>query len=99
MLEGPNDRYEITYRVVRENGDTSWVSARGTVERDAAGKAISLPGVVIDISELKATQQKQTISFRSPGVSDAYMTAPAYTGLCLYDFTAMLNWVYPLDLF
>jgi PAS domain S-box-containing protein len=58
VLEGPNDRYEITYRVVRENGDTSWVSARGTVERDAAGKAISLPGVVIDISELKATQQK-----------------------------------------
>ncbi len=58
VLEGPNDRYEITYRVVRENGDTSWVSARGTVERDASGKAISLPGVVIDISELKATQQK-----------------------------------------
>ncbi len=58
VLEGPNDRYEITYRVVRENGDLSWVSARGTVERDATGKAISLPGVVIDISELKATQQK-----------------------------------------
>jgi PAS domain S-box-containing protein len=58
VLEGPNDRYEITYRVVRENGDTSWVSARGTVERDASGKAISLPGVVIDISELKASQQK-----------------------------------------
>ena len=58
VLEGPGDRYEITYRIVRENGDTSWVSARGTVERDARGKAISLPGVVIDISELKATQQK-----------------------------------------
>jgi PAS domain S-box-containing protein len=58
VLEGPSDRYEITYRIVRENGDTSWVSARGTVERDATGKAISLPGVVIDISELKATQQK-----------------------------------------
>jgi PAS domain S-box-containing protein len=58
VLEGPNDRYEITYRVVRENGDTSWVSARGTVERDATGKAISLPGVVVDISELKATEQK-----------------------------------------
>jgi PAS domain S-box-containing protein len=58
VLEGPNDRYEIIYRIVRENGDTSWVSARGTVERDAAGRAISLPGVVIDISELKATQLK-----------------------------------------
>jgi PAS domain S-box-containing protein len=57
-LEGPNDRYEANYRLVRKNGDSSWVSARGTVERDAAGNAIYFPGVVIDISELKATQEK-----------------------------------------
>ena len=57
-LEGPNDRYEVNYRLVRKNGEISWVSARGTVERDAAGKPIYFPGVIIDISELKATQQK-----------------------------------------
>jgi PAS domain S-box-containing protein len=57
-LEGPNDRYEANYRLVRKNGDSSWVSARGTVERDAAGNPIYFPGVVIDISELKATQEK-----------------------------------------
>jgi PAS domain S-box-containing protein len=57
-LKGPNDRYETNYRLVRKNGDTLWVSARGTVERDAAGNPIYFPGVVIDISELRATQQK-----------------------------------------
>jgi PAS domain S-box-containing protein len=57
-LDGPNDRYEANYRLVRKNGDTSWVSARGTVERDATGKPIYFPGVVIDITELRATQQK-----------------------------------------
>ena len=57
-LEGPNDKYEINYRIARGNGDTSWVSARGTVERDASGKPIFFPGVVIDISELKASQQR-----------------------------------------
>jgi len=33
-LRGPNDRYETSYRIVRKNGETSWVSARGTVERE-----------------------------------------------------------------
>ncbi len=57
-LEGPNDRYEVNYRLVRNNGEISWVSARGTVERDSTGKPIYFPGVVIDISELKATREK-----------------------------------------
>jgi PAS domain S-box-containing protein len=57
-LEGPNDRYETNYRVVRKDGGTSWVSARGTVERDSDGKPKYFPGVVIDISALKASEQK-----------------------------------------
>jgi PAS domain S-box-containing protein len=32
-LEGPNDRYQTNYRIVEKDGGTSWVSARGTVER------------------------------------------------------------------
>jgi PAS domain S-box-containing protein len=57
-LDGPNDRYEVNYRLVRNSGEISWVSARGTVERDSTGKPIYFLGVVIDISELRATQQK-----------------------------------------
>jgi len=57
-LEGPNDRYETTYRVVTSDGKTSWVFARGTVERDSDGKPRYFPGVVIDISQLKSSEQK-----------------------------------------
>jgi len=57
-LEGPNDRYETTYRVVRKDGGTSWVSARGTVERSPDGKPRYFPGVVIDITELRESEQK-----------------------------------------
>src|SRR5271167_2531282 len=57
-LEGPNDRYETTYRVVRKDGGTSWVSARGTVERGPDGKPRYFPGVVIDITELRESEQK-----------------------------------------
>jgi PAS domain S-box-containing protein len=56
-LEGENDRYETHYRIVRKDGGTSWVSARGTVERDSDGQPKYFPGVVIDISALKASEQ------------------------------------------
>ena len=57
-LEGPNDRYQTNYRVIGKDGTTSWVFARGTVERDPDGKPRYFPGVVIDVSELKASEQK-----------------------------------------
>src|SRR5580704_13660249 len=58
VLEGPNDRYETIYRVVRKDGSTSWVSARGTVERGPDGKPRYFPGVVIDITELRVSEQR-----------------------------------------
>jgi PAS domain S-box-containing protein len=59
VLEGPNDNYQTSYRLLRKDGGTSWVSARGTVERDADGRAKYFPGVVIDISECKASEEKE----------------------------------------
>jgi PAS domain S-box-containing protein len=56
-LEGPNNRYETSYRLVRADG-VSWVTARGTVEHDAAGRARYLSGVVIDISALKTVERR-----------------------------------------
>jgi PAS domain S-box-containing protein len=64
-LEGPNDRYTVEYRIVREDGSSSWVSARGKVERDKQGKAKYFPGVVIDISERKASERNaEDLRFR-----------------------------------
>jgi PAS domain S-box-containing protein len=64
-LEGPNDRYAVDYRVVGPGGAISWLSARGKVERDKRGKARYFPGVVIDITEQKASEQKaEELRFR-----------------------------------
>ncbi|MCA9114604.1 MAG: PAS domain-containing protein [Planctomycetaceae bacterium] len=49
--------FEAEYRIARENEDVRWVIARGRVERDGAGRAIRLPGVVVDITERKEIER------------------------------------------
>jgi PAS domain S-box-containing protein len=56
-VEGPDDRYEVEYRVCRPDGSMSWISARGKVTR-TAGKPRYFPGVAIDITSRKASEQK-----------------------------------------
>ncbi|HEY0008286.1 MAG TPA: PAS domain S-box protein [Tepidisphaeraceae bacterium] len=48
--------YEIEYRVMQADRSVRWVLARGTIERDAAGRAVRLPGVVLDITERKLAE-------------------------------------------
>ena len=57
-LEGPDDRFEENYRIVRRNGSISWVEARGKLERDRKGKPRYFPGVIIDITERRASERK-----------------------------------------
>ena len=57
-LEGPDDRFEESYRIVRRDGSLSWVEARGRVERDRKGKPRYFPGVVIDLTDRKASERK-----------------------------------------
>ena len=52
MLES----YEAEYRI-SSGGVERWVVARGKVERDAAGKPLRLPGVVLDITQRKRAEQ------------------------------------------
>jgi len=44
------------YRLVRPDGKTSWVSARGRALRDEKGVATSFPGVVVEITDRKAAE-------------------------------------------
>jgi PAS domain S-box-containing protein len=53
------DVYEAEYRVVSPDGSHRWLSAHGKVERDAEGKAVSLPGLVQDISERVERQTRE----------------------------------------
>jgi PAS domain S-box-containing protein len=57
-LDGQTDKYAIDYRVVRPDGSISWLAARGKVERDKEGKPRYFPGVVVDVTERKASQAK-----------------------------------------
>jgi len=43
--------YEVEQRIMLPDGSIRWLEARGKVERDAQGRAVSIPGVVVDITE------------------------------------------------
>ncbi len=51
------DSYEAEYRLVKPDGGVRWVFARGSIVRDETGAAVSLPGVVIDITSRKETEE------------------------------------------
>ena len=57
-LEGQSEKYETDYRLIAQDGTISWVTARGRVERDALGKPAYFPGVIIDITARKMSEQK-----------------------------------------
>ena len=48
--------YNVEYRIKASDGFTRWVSERGQVSPDAAGRAQWLDGVVLDITERKAAE-------------------------------------------
>ena len=48
--------YECEYRIVREDGAIRWLIARGKAEFNDAGKAVSFPGTVLDITERKTAE-------------------------------------------
>ena len=50
--------YEATYRVGNSDGEYRWVVARGNVECDAHGAPLRLPGVVVDITVQKQTEER-----------------------------------------
>ncbi|MCO8122387.1 PAS domain S-box protein [Stieleria sp. TO1_6] len=52
------DTYEATYRVQPNGQEIRWVIARGRVERNLAGHAVRLPGVVVDISAQRRAERE-----------------------------------------
>jgi PAS domain S-box-containing protein len=55
--------YQLTYRIRRPGGDVRWVMDRGRVVRDEAGAALRVVGVLLDITDLKAAEQRQRLLF------------------------------------
>ncbi|HEY8558827.1 MAG TPA: PAS domain-containing protein [Pyrinomonadaceae bacterium] len=51
------DSYEAEYRLIKPDGALRWVVARGRILRDERGEACQLPGVVIDITDRKKSEE------------------------------------------
>ncbi|MCW5733787.1 MAG: PAS domain-containing protein [Enhydrobacter sp.] len=56
-------QYQLTYRIRRPDGEVRWVMDRGQVERDAAGKALRVVGLLVDITDLKEAEERQRLLF------------------------------------
>lgn len=56
-------QYQLTYRIRRPDGEVRWVMDRGQVDRDAAGKALRVVGVLLDVTDLKAAEERQRLLF------------------------------------
>ncbi|MEG4836513.1 PAS domain S-box protein [Microcoleus sp. B9-D4] len=57
-LEGLTEIYEVEHRMLRKDGSTCWILARGSAIRSASGKAFRLTGTDTDITERKLTEEK-----------------------------------------
>lgn len=81
------ERYEADYRIVQPDGTWRWVTARGQVERDADGKAVRFPGVVIDVTDWKrAEEDLARITFESDRRKRLYETILSNTPDLAYVF-------------
>lgn len=53
-----NGAFSATYRVALPNGDVRYMHARGKVEFADDGTPLWMPGVVVDVTELRASQEE-----------------------------------------
>ncbi len=63
ILAGTQADYELEYRIQRPDGTVRWVMDRGQVSRGSDLKARRVLGVLIDISQMKAAEQRQRLLF------------------------------------
>ncbi|MGB3718816.1 MAG: PAS domain S-box protein [Hyphomicrobiaceae bacterium] len=55
-VTGQADTFEQEFRIIRPTGEIRWLYRRAFVRRDAEGRAISVLGVAIDITERKEAE-------------------------------------------
>jgi two-component sensor histidine kinase/PAS domain-containing protein len=54
--DNPTTEYAQTYRTITPSGELRWISALGEIERDAAGRALTLRGIHVDVTSLRSTE-------------------------------------------
>lgn len=80
--------YEADYRVIRPDGSSRWVTARGRVERNGDGTPVRFPGVVMDITERRhAEEALQRVTAESEKMRRLYETVLSATPDFIYVFS------------
>jgi len=67
-LNGHHD-FDCEYRIVRPDGDTRWIVARGHGHYDAAGQPQRMLGMAIDITERRRAEEKFAKVFQASPVA------------------------------
>jgi len=49
--------FQAEFRIGRNQGQVRWFDARGRIERDQVGKAVSVPGVIVDVTERRLAEE------------------------------------------
>ena len=80
-LASESGQYDTDYRVVQPDRSVRWVTGRGKVERDAGGKPVRFPGVIIDITVRK---QAEALVRQNEGLFAA-LVEQAPTGVYVVD--------------
>ena len=88
-----HDTFDCTFRIVRPDGNVSWIQSLGQAHRDAEGQLIRVTGLELDITDRKRTEEalrsvsaelQQTIHIAATGLNHCsrdlrYLSAnPAY---------------------
>jgi PAS domain S-box-containing protein len=58
LQEAQRDDFQVEYRVRAAGSGVRWVLARGLVERDAAGRALRMPGVTLDVTARRLAEEE-----------------------------------------
>ena len=56
--------WEVEYRVLHRDGGVRWVYEKGSVVRDAQGRAVYLDGFLLDITDRRKAEEKLLVSAR-----------------------------------
>lgn len=57
ICRGGQQRYRLTYRLLRRNGEPRWLEAVATLSRSANGKPLGMVGTLMDITERRRSEQ------------------------------------------
>ncbi|SDS13930.1 diguanylate cyclase/phosphodiesterase with PAS/PAC sensor(s) [Halopseudomonas xinjiangensis] len=57
ICRGGQQRYRLTYRLLRRSGEPRWLEAIATLNRNASGRPLGMVGTLVDITERRRSEQ------------------------------------------